>query len=262
MEAAEVSALGRLPMLRPIPLAGGWRPAWSRIGQLVQVNPDIKVQAPITIELGGLPFSLGLFAGSGIVFLIRSGLPDGWPQTVATAVGAALAVAGVTNLLLPKAAAAGGAPAAPPRAPGQPPSAPPGYQVTPQPGYSPSGAFAFDNVVGRIVSPSDFSTVDVGPFASSYPVRMQLENLSEVPITLDLELTAEENPSPIGDAAISSLPVQVNLMQKEIRNVDVLMPLSTWGTFVDYVDITLTAKKRRVPGEAPLLLDLRSFVIE
>lgn len=260
MEAAQVNALTRAPMLRQVPLAGGWRPAWSRIGQLVQVSPDIKIQAPIAIELGGLPFSIGLFAGSGVVFLIRSGLPDGWPQAVGTALGAALAVAGITNLLLPKAAAAGGAPAAP--QPGQPPSAPPGYQVTPQPGYSPSGTMSFENVVGRIVSPADFSTVDVGPFASSYPVRVQLQNLSEVPITLDLELTAEEEPHPVGGAAISSLPVQVNLMQKEIRNVDIMMPLSAWGTFVDYVDVTLTAKKRRVPGEAPLLLDVRSFVIE
>lgn len=247
--------------LRPIPLVKGWRPAHARIGQLVQVSPSVTVQAPIDIDLGGLPLSLGLFGGSGIVFLIRSGLPEGWPQTVATAVGAALAVAGVTNLLLPKAAAAPSAPTGP-AAPGLPPSAPPGYQVTPQPGYSPSGIVSFENVVGRIVSPADFSTVNVGPFASSYPVRVQLENLSEVPITLDLELTAEEDPYPIGEAATSSVPVQVNLMQKEIRNVDIMMPLSAWGTFVDYVDVILTARKRRVPGESPLLLDLKSFVIE
>lgn len=246
---------------------GRWRPF---VGQApwIEVRPDIKIEKPtiapvINIELGGLPLSIGLFLGSGLTFLLRTALPEGWPKTVALVAGSGLAVAGIVNLALPKAEAAA-PPSAPlpgaPQAPGPAP-APLAPGGAPAP-YSPSEAVAFDAVTGRISSPADFTTVDIGPFAKSYPVRVQLHNPSQAPVTFELELTADEDPSPVGSSMVASLPVQVSLGPGQVRDVDVAMPIVTWDTWVDYVDIVLTARKRRAPGESARMLDSRSFVIE
>lgn len=243
--------------MRTVPFFKGWRPA-RRMGQLVEVKPEVKVEAPIKIELGGLPLSIGLFAGSAVAFLIRSGVPKGWPQTVATAAGALLALGGVGNLLFPKAAT----PTASTAPPLPPPAAPPGITASAPQGYAPSREVAFGNVVGRITSPADFSTVDIGPFASGYPVRLQLQNRAEVPVSFELELTAEETPHPVGGETVSSLPIQMSLSANQIRDLDVVMPIGSWGALVDYVDIVLVARKRRGPGEVAVLLDQHSFVIE
>jgi hypothetical protein len=121
---------------------------------------------------------------------------------------------------------------------------------------------AFENVTGRISSPADFSTVDVPFYRSSYPVRVQLMNGAQVPVTFELELTAEEDPAPVGGHVTSALPIQVSLGPGQVKDVDVVMPIADWGSFVDYSDVVLTARKRRVPGESAQLLDTRSFVLE
>lgn len=260
-------------MMKPVALRGSaWRmPMYRpRMAQApyVQLNPQVTIEkptisTPINIELGGLPLSLGLFAGSGIVFLLRTALPKGWPQTVALVGGAALAIGGLVNLVLPKKAAAApapGGPAAPSYGPPPAPSAAGGASAGSGPSYKKPIAAAFDDVTGRISSPADFSTVDIAPWASSYPVRVQLDNSkSAVPVTFELELTAEEDPQPVGKSATSVLPVQVTLNPGEVRDVDLNMPIATWGALQTYVDIMLTARKRRAPGEDAQLIDQRSF---
>jgi len=256
-------------MMRPVALRGaGWlmplyRPRMAQ-SPYVQVSPQVTIEkptisTPINIELGGLPLSLGLFAGSGVTFLLRSAMPKGWPQTVALVAGAALAVAGVLNLVVPKKAAAP-APAGPPSfGPAPAPSAAGGAAVGPAQSYRPPLESAFEGVSGRISSPADFSTVDIQAWSTSYPVRIQLQNPASVPATFELELTGEEDPQPVGKSATSVLPVQVTLNPGEIRDVDVNMPIATWGALQAYVDILLTARKRRGPGEPAQLIDQRSF---
>lgn len=244
-------------------MARPWSPAKSRMGDdLVKLSPNINVSpnvsVPINLDLGGLPLSVGLFVGSGAIFLFRTALPEGWAKDLTLALGGLTAAAGVVNLLLPKASAAPTASAST----NTPPSAPSGTQVAATPGFTPSGELAFSNVSGRIISPEDFSTVDVSPWASGYTVRVQLQNNSETAATFELELSSEETPSPVGSPATSSVPVQVTLGSKEIRDIDVEIPLVTWGALVDYIDVILTARKRRAPGESPELIDTRSFVIE
>lgn len=257
-------ALERPPIPRAVSL---WKPATVNpfgLGQWVEIKPQVKVEAPVEIGLGSLPLSVGLFAGSGLVVLIRPALPKGWPQGAALVVGSGLAVAGIINLILPKAEAAGAYAPSKPGAPapsGPPPSAPGRAAAEEAPAFTPSAITAFANVIGRIVSPGDFQTVDIGPFAKSYPVRVQLHNPSSSPVTFTLELSAEESPN-IGAETVSVLPVQVSLGPGQVRDIDVAMPISSWDALVDYVDVVLTAKKRRVPEEAPELLHSRSFVIE
>lgn len=244
-----------------------WAPARRSLSQLVEVRPDITIESPtiapvINLEMGGLPLSIGLGMGSALTFLIRTALPQGWPQTVALVAGSGLAVAAVVNMVMPKAEAA---PAGPPP-PGAP--RPPGVAPVPlEPGavtrpYVPSTVAAFENVTGRIASPADFATIDIGWFATSYPVRVQLHNPSSVPVTFELELVAEEEPAPVGSPALSTLPVQVSMGPGEVKNVDVAMPIATWDTLVDYAEIILTARKRRAPGESAQRLDFKSFVVE
>lgn len=218
------------------------------MGQLVQFRPDVQVSAPIQINLGNLPLSLGLFGGSVVTFLLGPQLPEGAPRTLATLAGAGLAVGGILNLFR-----GGGAPGA--AAPGPLPGQPGG-------GFAPAEPEAFLAVSGRIVSPTDFSTVDISPFASSYPVRVQLSNPSTSPVTLTLEIEADETPAPLGSEQRSSSAVQASLRGGEVRDFDVAMPVASWGAFADYVDVELTARVRRSPGESARQIDRKSFVVE
>jgi hypothetical protein len=241
-------------------------------GPFVEVRPNINIESPkiapvINVELGGLPLSIGLFAGSALTFYLKSHLPEGWPRTTALVTGAALAALGITNLMVPKARASEAqktSPAAPPGpAPMPAPSAPGGAAAASSPqAYSASNAMAFENVTGRIVHPAEYSTIGVGWFKKSYPVRVQLMNSSSVPVTFELELTADEDPAPVGDPVVSSLPVQVSIDAGQVKDVDVEMPIADWGNLVDYSDVILTARKRRVPGEPAQMIDMRSFVLE
>lgn len=262
--------------LSTVPMRGLYRPVHATgLAQApwVSVNPNINIESPtiapvLNIELGGLPLSLGLFAGSALSFLLRGQLQDGLPKTAALVVGAGLTVAGIANLILPKVKASDkkavpGAPAAPAGPAVAPTPVTPGSAGPAGPdSYSASNAMAFENVTGRIVSPADFATVDVPFWRSSYPVRVQFLNSASVPVTFELELTAEEDPAPFGSHARTSLPVQVSIPAGQVKDVDVTMPISAWDSLVDYVDVVLTAKKRRVPGETAQMIDFKSFVLE
>lgn len=231
----------------------------KKVGQFVEVNPNVNVQAPIKIELGSLPLSLGLFAGSGLLFIAKGEVPQGVPKTVATLLALGLAGAGVLNLFAGRFSSAEAA-----TVPSSSPSSiPPGGGAESQPiPYTVSEEVAFDNVVGRIVSPQDFTTVDIGFFDKSYPARIEIQNNSEVPVTLDIELTSEENPQPVGAYQVTSLPLQVSLAAKQVKNIDVNIPLVAFNSvLVIYADVDLTMRKRRgVQGDAQLL-DMKNFVV-
>lgn len=234
-----------------------YAPPRRRMGQLVEVSPEVKVEAPIQIELGTLPLSVGLFAGSALAFLVRSGLPKGWPQTVALVGGGALGAAGILNLVLPKAEAT-----VPTRPSAAPSIVPPGGVPVVTRAYMPPSEDVFLAVTGRIASPSDLSTVNVGTGANSYPVRLQLQNPGSTPASFEALLVADENPS-IGTETRSSLPVQVTVPPgNEILEVDLEMPLTSWGFYVDTVEVNLNLFKRRMPGSTPERLDSRKFLID
>jgi len=230
-----------------------------RLGQaFVEVKPQVNVPitAPISIELGGLPLSIGLFAGSASVFLIRTALGEGWLKDVALAAGSLLAVGGVANLLMPKKAAA-----APTAGPTPAPQGSPGAPVAQAP-YSASETLAFGNIVGSIVSPLQGTTVNIGAFSSSYPVRAQFYNPTDGPVTFEAEIIAEESPVPFGDKQRSALPIQVSLGPREAKNYDIQMPIAAWGTWVDYTLVLMTLYKRRVTGEALEIMDARQFTVD
>ena len=253
----------RSPWLARVPVRS-WTPV--RLGQpWVEVRPEVTVQAPVSVKLGlgSLPLSIGFFAGSGVSFIVKNELPKGWPRSLATALGATLAVAGVINLVLPQAEAAEGAkPAAP--APGQllPPPSSPGQTAGGAAPYIPPSPQAFGAVTARIVKPADYETIDISPFAGSYPVRVEFSNPGPETVTFDLELEANESPNGSDKEIFSTLPVQVALGPGQVKSVDVAMPIASWDALVDFVDIQLYARKRSGPGGLPALLDYKTFVVE
>src|SRR3990170_5300633 len=100
MHAFSPVSPGGIPLTR---VRGAFQPipyAPARPKKLAQIEFNPHVEAPITIELGSLPLSLGLFAGSGISFLIGAQVPS--ISGVTTVAGITLAGFGVVNLLLPK----------------------------------------------------------------------------------------------------------------------------------------------------------------
>lgn len=264
--------LNKPPAPKRVAMAPAWQPAQRQnrqirqVGQaLVNVNPNVNltapINAPINIDLGNLPLSLGLFAGSGVAFVIRGQLPKGAWQTIALLGGVGLAGVGVWNLFSKKATAAAPAPTTPPGPAGPVATVDSrGNPVTSQVVNVPSPR-AFDQVTGKILTPADFSTVDLWSWQGSYPVKIQLQNGSTDPVDFTLELTGDESPAPFGDETNSAYAQQVSIGPGETKNVDISMPTVTWGFSKTYVDVVLTAKKRRTAGDQPVMLDYKGFVI-
>jgi len=264
-----MNLLDRPPVPRTVRLAGfkpaPYKPklAQFNLNPTVNVNPNVKVESPINIDLGGLPLSIGLFVGSGLVFLMRTALPEGWPQTAGLVTGGGLAAAGILNLFKTKAeASTGPAPAGSrPGAP-LPPSAAP---TSPQGGISsqevqPSMAQAVDAVTGVLTSPQDYATVSIKPWSSTYPVRIQLSNPSSLAVNFSLELKGDENGS-LSPDQMASYVASVSLNPGETRNVDIDMPIVS-GHVMDTVSVSLSAYKRRVATEGAQLLSNRSFIVK
>lgn len=255
------------PMFKPVPL----RPQFSRkMGQgivtfdpKVDFRPDVKV--PINIELGALPLSVGLFLGSGLAFLVRPQLSEGFPKTAALVMGAGLAVAGITNLMLPKAQAASAAPASPQSATPTTtaPSAPqaPGGSVSAAPGVAVSDQGVFAGISGQVTYPAEGESVNIWPLAGSYPIRVQVYNPSASPATFYLQIVADESPSPFGTEARTTYPMQVTVGPSQTRDIDISMPITTWAWNVKYVDIALAVYKQRMAGENPVLMAQRYLVV-
>lgn len=257
--------------LSPLSIRPPYRP---RIGQLVTFDPkvdfrpDVRVQAPINIELGGLPLSIGMFLGSGLAFLVRPQLQEGLPKTAALILGAGLAVAGITNLVLPKAQAAPPAAAPTPAAASAvptttTPTAPsaPGGGVSAPAGVAISDQGVFDGVSGQVTYPAEGETVNIWAFSSSYPIRVQLYNPAPSPVTFYLQIVAEESPLPFGKDMRTTFPMQVTVGPAQTRDIDINMPISSWIWNVKYVDIALSVYKQRMAGENPVLLAQRYLVV-
>jgi hypothetical protein len=229
----------------------GYRPApYKQVGQgLVQINPH--VEAPITIELGSLPLSIGLFAGTGISFLVGAQVPS--IALVTTILGVGLAGFGVINLILPKKKPGAG----------QPPA------IAPVSPGSTSGALpktdedAFSSVSGEIMAPADYETIDVSPLGQpKIPARLRLSNASGVVANFDLTLDIQEQPHPFGGAVSAQQTMRMSLGAGETKDFDVIIPLSSWDALVDYVDVDVTIRKRRFSGGESALVDSVMFVVE
>lgn len=228
----------------------------------VEFKPDVKVQAPIQIELGGLPLSIGLFLGSGLAFLVRSQLSPGAPQTVALLAGAGLAVGGITNLLAPKAQAA----AIPTPSSAIPtttaPTGPSGAPIAAPPGLEASDKYAFDQITGRVSYPAETETIDIWPTSSTYPLTLQLHNAASVPATFYIEIVADETPYPIGSAKRTTYPLQVTIGPGQNRDIPVNMPITAWDWMTGSVDVNLNVYKRRTPDEQPVRIASRYFIVD
>lgn len=249
----------------PLPLRPQFRP---NMGQIVTFDPKVDfrpdVKVPINVELGALPLSIGLFLGSGLAFLVRPQLSEGFPKTAALVMGAGLAVAGITNLMLPKAQAAPAAPAAPGSTPTtNAPTAPqaPGGGVSAPPGVAVSDLDLFNGISGQVTYPGEGESVNIWPLASSYPIRVQLYNPATSPVTFYLQIVANESPLPFGNDAKTTYPMQITVGPAQTRDIDINMPISTWAWNVKYVDVALSVYKQRMAGENPVLLAQRYLVV-
>lgn len=231
--------------LRQTKSGARWLP--RRVGQLV--SPQVNVQAPVSVGLGPLPLSIGLFAGAGLSVLLGANVDRGWPRTIAYAVAAGLGLAGAINLVLPQ-----------PAKPGSAPTSAPGQAAREAAAYQPSSPEAFALVTGRITQPRDFDTVPIRKFDTTYPVRLEFTNRGEGPVAFEADLTGEEDPSPLGSEATASSTVHVELAPGQTKLVDVAMPSATWALLVVYIEITLTLYKRSSSG-ARERLDYKSIVV-
>lgn len=245
----QMPAFVRFPNLGQIPLAG-----LQPMGQ-VEFKPEINV--PISLELGALPLSLGLFAGSGVSFLVGAQAPGTKPWS--TYAGIALAGLGVANLVFGGRGEAAASAAAPS-------PAGPGIEVGPPLAVSPPDMVGL--VEGSIVSPADYSTIDVSVLgAEPVPVRVRLHNPSGVQVSFDLVLDITEEPAWIpfgqrGAAITSQRLVRVSMGPGEVRDVDIAMQSASPSLGVEFVDVIVEARKKPLGGGLSQLLDSVAFVLE
>lgn len=260
-------------MMMPVNLRPQYRPAprRPRLAQpFVEVKPQVTIDkptitAPINIELGALPLSIGLFAGSGLAFLVRGGLPNGWPKNVALGTGAGLALGGIVNLLLPKRAPAPATPAAP----AGPPAPPSGVVEAGQKagGFAPPSVPAFTRVQIEMVSPDPGQEIDntgtfLGIGTPKIPVQLRFYNPSEESVTVNLEFEWDEFPSALGynlDSNHGSKVFQVTLAPHEERNETFELPIVSTGW--SSISIALAIYKKRLPEENRFLVINRTFSV-
>lgn len=264
------------PMLRPVSLRPQYRPMAyrPRLAQpFVEVKPQVSVpinapiSAPINIELGGLPLSIGLFAGAGLAFLVRGGVPEGWPKSVALITGTGLAIGGIVNLVFPKKAVAPAPAPAAPAAPSGPPAPPSGVTSDEQKGagFTPPSIPAFTRVQFEIVSPTpDQEIAHTGTFlgigTSKIPVVLRLYNPTDESVTMNLEFEWDEFPSVIGynrEPNHGAKSVQVTLAPKEERNDTFSLPIVSSGWSA--LSVALAIYKKRTPEENRFLVINETF---
>lgn len=232
---------------QPIPYTQTYKK--PELGQ-IQINPNIS--APITLGLGSLPLSLGLFAGSGMALVIGSQAPS--LRTLTTIASIGLATLGTLNLLMPKDAPA---PAGPPTTtavtPGQSSGA-----------IAPTAEEAFQAIEGRILSPSYGDTIDVSPIGTpNVPMRVRLINKSpNADASFDLVISSAEQPAPFGAMVTNSQTMRMNIPRGETRDVDVAVGVSSWEALTDYVEVDVTLAKRRIDGGNKENLAGVLFVVE
>lgn len=231
------------------------------LGQMVDIKPTVNVTAPLKIELGGLPLSMGLFVGSGLSFLVRGALPKGWPQATALGAGLILGAAGVVNLIVPtrQAASSQSTPTLPP----PPPSGVVESDERPQ-GYVPPSVPAFQEVQVELVSPKSGETIShtgtfLGIGSSKIPVQIRFFNPSDESVTLALSFEWDEAPALLGytmSPEHGSKEYQVTLAPQEQRTDTFELPqVSPWST----LSVALAVSKKRKIGENSFLIVNTTF---
>lgn len=272
-----MNILDRPPIPMRVPLAPAFRPPVyrPRLAQpWIEVKPQIqiqqpKIEAPVSIQLGlgSLPLSIGLFAGAGVAFLVRSGVPEGWPQTVATVVGAGLAVGGIANLIIPPKAPHPPPPAAPAAPPGPPP--PPSGAAAPEEkpaGFTPPSVPAFTRIQLEVVSPKpDQEIKHTGWFlvGDKIPVVIRMYNPTDESVTVNLEFEWDEFPGLIGytkESHHGSKAFQVTLAAKEQRNDTFELPVQSGSSWTS-LNVALAIYKKRMPEENRFLLQNLTFTV-
>lgn len=222
------------------------------IGQ-VQISPEVNV--PINIGLGSLPVVIGAFAASGAAFLVGWQVPS--IRGITNVVGIGLAAFGVVNVLWP------GAPSgAQPESASVSPAPAGGQEASISPPIQATEEEAFQALEGRVVSPTEWQTIDVSPWASTVPVRIRLSNPVQKPLTFDLMITVAETPIPFSGEQANASSQRITIGPGETRDVDITIPLVTWGWSVNQVDVDLRIDKRRISGGDPALLAMRSFKVD
>lgn len=243
------------PAPQPLRIVSPYRPVPyqpRQMAQIVDVRPDVDV--PVTIELGSLPLTIGLFAGSAVSFLVGSQVPS--IRGVTSVVGVGLAGFGIVNLLI---SGAKGAKAAEEEAPAAAPVSP----GTVSPALPQTEEEAFALVEGRVVSPAEGATIDVSPFGTpQVPMRVRLTNPSRRAVSFDLVLAVEEQPEPFGGAVVHEESMRVNLGADETRDFDVSIPIASWDALVDFAEVDVNVRKRPFEGGPAALLTNRFFVVE
>ncbi len=243
--------LERPPVMRPVRLASPYRPAQHRvrIGQL-NIDPNIDINAPVSINLGALPVTIGLFSASAVSFLIGTQVEGS--KGVTSVLGILLAAGGVANIFLGDSLKDGTAPNADPSLPGGG-----GVDVSPPIIDTPEQVFAA--LDARVISPAEAAKVDIGFFAGSVPIRVRIDNPSDAPASFDLVLAYKEQPEPTGALLRSSETVRIDIGAGEKRDYDIDLPLNTWGTVTAYIELDLEILKRRTSGGDATRLDSRFF---
>ncbi len=137
-----------------------------------------------------------------------------------------------------------------------------GGDASVSPAIAPTSEEAFPLISGRVMSPTDFQTINQSPFSSTVPVRVRLTNPSSAPATFDMMIEVYEIPSPFGSDVTNSESTRVSLGAGETRDVDVSITLAAWGWSADTVDVYLTVRKRRISGGSQAILAAIHFVVD
>lgn len=242
--------LDRPPVPVPVVLRGQpWRPAPRRMISQIEVRPEID--APINIELGGLPMIAAAAIASGLSFVVAWQVPS--IRSIATIAGVAFAGFGIANLFL----------AQPEEAAADEPIVTPagGGSATVSPPIASTNEDAFAALEARVISPTEWQEVDLSPFAGSVPITMRITNPANSSVTFDLIMDMTEDPTP-GEAWQTESSMRVTLGGGETRDITTELPLSKWTAWVDLIEVDLVLRKRRIAGGPKELMFHRAFVIE
>lgn len=257
-----IASLDRPPFLRQVPLAGqrrptlGWRPphAGRHLSRLAQVEINPTIDAPINIGLGTLPVTLGAFIASGVSFLVGGQVKSVRP--IATVLGVGLAGFGIFNLFFGTSAEAQ---AQETEDAVSPPEGVPADASDPIPATNED---AFGVLDGRVLYPTEQQEVDISAWGATVPIQLRISNPSSSPVTFDLVIEHTENPYPIGEVWVTETSMRVTLGAGETRDIDTELKLTQWRAWVDYENIDVKIKKRRIHGGQAERLADRFFVVE
>ncbi len=219
---------------------------------LRQLLPDIKPEVQVDVDLGNVPLAIGFFAGSGVAFLGASQLPKP-VGTVLTIAGLGLAAVGAIALF-------SGAPAKPPVE-----EQPGGGDVEGGPGFEIPSVDVFNEISGDIISPIETETVELGTFSEAFQVLALVSNPTSEDATFTLQLRITETPFwwPLGNEGepITWLePQVVTIPGNTTRQFTWSSELRSTGVGI-YSNMDVTLEKVRGPGESPVRLSDRFFVL-